>query len=345
MSQEIACFSYNKNHEFSLGDASLKWYYTPQLGADLSKGFDTFQKLDDSKDEHLDSLLTTIMSHEKETGKKIDAHFVTWRGMMTKIMATPFDHQDGFEMNATLYQDCIFIEENNAYKVASRKNEGQNRRRHGPPLEVMQFWGYKFETLATIPAPWGDTERAFIENRVNEVVNNKEQYCSVVRTGIGKSILCLGGEVDAIWDSKPAQKGSPINWVELKTSAEIRGPGDMENFHRKLMKYWIQSFLLGVPKIIVGFRSRDGILLNVQEIETQKIPETVNGKPNPSWNADMCVNFAAAFLECKFPPHPSCHHRPSVSLAGRLLTLSSSHADRQRRRRLANQTAAQVAHD
>lgn len=72
----------------------------------------------------------------------------------------------------------------------------------------------------------------------------------------------------------------------------------MENFHRKLMKYWIQSFLLGVPKIIVGFRSRDGILLDVQEIETQKIPETVNARPNPSWNADMCVNFAASFLEC-----------------------------------------------
>lgn len=278
----------------------MKWYYTPQLGTDLSRGFDTFVKLDDSKDEHLDSLLTTIMSHEKEVGKKIDAHFVTWRGMMTKIMATPFDNQDGFEMNATLYQDCIFIEENNAYKVASRQNEGQNRRRHGPPLEVMQFWGYKFETLATLPAPWGDTSREFIEHRETEVVNNKEQYCSVVRTGIGKAILCLGGEVDAIWDSKPVQKGSPINWVELKTSAEIRGQGDMDNFHRKLMKYWIQSFLLGVPKIIVGFRSRDGILLDVQEIETQRIPETVNGTPNPSWNADLCVNFAAGFLECEF---------------------------------------------
>jgi hypothetical protein len=89
--------------------------------------------------------------------------------------------------------------------------------------------------------------------------------------------------------------------VELKTSAEIRGPGDLEAFHRKLMKYWIQSFLLGVPKIIVGFRTRDGVLVDIQEIETHKIPETVNSGPNPSWNADMCVNFAAAFLDCKLP--------------------------------------------
>jgi RAT1-interacting protein len=161
----------------------------------------------------------------------------------------------------------------------------------------MQFWGYKFETLATLPRPWAEVSRDYIENRENQVVNNKAQYCSVVRTGIGKTILCLGGEVDAIWDSKPAEQGSPVNWVELKTSAEIRGPNDMDHFHRKLMKFWIQSFLLGVPKIIVGFRTRDGILTEVRELETHKIPETVNSRPNPRWNADMCVNFAGAFLE------------------------------------------------
>ncbi|KAH7152295.1 RAI1 like PD-XK nuclease-domain-containing protein [Dactylonectria estremocensis] len=295
--KEFACFSYDDNHQFHLDDSSLKYYYTPTLGADLSKGFDTFQKQDDTGDEHLDSLLRTIIAHEKETGKKIDAKLVTWRGMMTKIMATPFDQLDGFEMNATLYQDCLFVEENHQYKVASRANEGNGRQRRGPSLEVMQFWGYKFETLSTLPTIWADSSRELIENRENEIVNNKAQYCSVVRTGVGKTVLCLGGEVDAIWDSKPETKGSPINWVELKTSAEIRNHGDKENFHRKLMKYWIQSFLLGVPKIMVGFRTRDGILVNVDEIETHKIPETVNSQPNPKWNADMCVNFAGVFLD------------------------------------------------
>ncbi|KAM5342508.1 hypothetical protein ACJ41O_013474 [Fusarium nematophilum] len=283
--KEFACFSYDDNHEFHLDDSSLKYYYTPQLGADLSKGFETFQKQDDSGDEHLDSLLKTIVAHEKETGKKIDAHVVTWRGMMTKIMATPFEQMDGF------------IEENHAFKTASRANQGNGKRRRGPPLEVMQFWGYKFETLSTLPTTWAETSREFIENRENEIVNNKAQYCSVVRTGIGKSVLCLGGEVDAIWDSKPEAQGSPINWVELKTTAEIRNPGDMEAFHRKLMKYWIQSFLLGVPRIVVGFRTRDGILVDTNDMETHRIPDTVNAQPNPKWNADMCVNFAAAFLE------------------------------------------------
>lgn len=63
----------------------MRWYYTPQLGEDLSKGFETFVKHDDSVDEHLDSLLKTIMDHEKQTGAKIDAQIVTWRGCLTKV--------------------------------------------------------------------------------------------------------------------------------------------------------------------------------------------------------------------------------------------------------------------
>lgn len=84
--QEFACFSYDDEHKFHLGDQCMRWYYNPQLGADLSKGFDTFVKHDDSVDEHLDSLLKTIMDHEQKTGQKIDAQVVTWRGCLTKVI-------------------------------------------------------------------------------------------------------------------------------------------------------------------------------------------------------------------------------------------------------------------
>jgi len=55
------------------------------LGTDLSQGFDTFDKHDGSRDEHIDSLLKAIVAHEQEEGKKIDSQIVTWRGMMTKV--------------------------------------------------------------------------------------------------------------------------------------------------------------------------------------------------------------------------------------------------------------------
>ncbi|KAI1170299.1 RAI1 like PD-XK nuclease-domain-containing protein [Nemania sp. FL0916] len=316
--KEFACFSYDGKHEFHLDDSSMQWYYPPRLGANLSKGFDKFDKHDESIDEHLDSLLKTIAAHEKEEGKKIDANVVTWRGMMTKIMSAPFEDRDGFEMTATLYEDCMygpsstyvipdrksltkcsFIEDNYQAKQIAKEQQNQQQRgrrgQHSP--EVMTYWGYKFEALSCLPRPWAEVTRDFIESRDEHTVSNKAQYCSVVRTGIGKTVLCLGGEVDAIWDSKPAEKGAPINWVELKTSVEIRDDRSMNNFERKLMKFWIQSFLLGVPKIIVGFRSHDGILTKLEEIQTASIPETAAKRGVRSWNANTCINFANAFLE------------------------------------------------
>ena len=83
--QEIAYFSYDDQHQFHLDERSLRYYYPPTLGADLSKGFNTFQQLDDTADDHLDGLLKTIIDLEQRTGTRCSADFITWRGMMTKV--------------------------------------------------------------------------------------------------------------------------------------------------------------------------------------------------------------------------------------------------------------------
>ena len=83
--QEIAYFSYDDEHQFHLDESSLRYYYPPRLPADLSQGFDTFEHLNDSGDEHLDALLETIIALEKKTGSKCEADIITWRGMMTKV--------------------------------------------------------------------------------------------------------------------------------------------------------------------------------------------------------------------------------------------------------------------
>lgn len=101
-----------------------------------------------------------------------------------------------------------------------------------------------------------------------------------------------------MWDIKPEDTSSPINWVELKTSAEIHNDRDQIKFERKLLKIWIQSFLLGVPKVVVGFRDKNGILQRVEELEVQSIPEKVKAQGRRLWDGNICINFAARFLEC-----------------------------------------------
>lgn len=101
-----------------------------------------------------------------------------------------------------------------------------------------------------------------------------------------------------VWDCKPENKDQAIHWVELKTAADIQSDRDMLKYERKLLKFWAQSFLLGVPTIIVGFRNQKGILQRLEELETKSIPGLVKRSGKGSWDGNTCINFAAAFLDC-----------------------------------------------
>jgi RAT1-interacting protein len=166
------------------------------------------------------------------------------------------------------------------------------------PIDVLtEGPGYKFEAVSLLSTPWAEATREEIENRDAKPVNNEAQYCSIVTTGIGSTSMILGGEVDAVLGAKPDNPNDAIPWVELKTAQQPTTQKDDIKYERKLLKFWAQSFLLGVPKIVVGFRSPDGHLLKLVEHETQKIPSVVKRQGQGTWDGNTCINFAAAMLE------------------------------------------------
>jgi RAT1-interacting protein len=66
--------------------------------------------------------------------------------------------------------------------------------------------------------------------------------------------------------------------------------------NRKLIKFYFQSFLLGVPEILVGFRSTRGILQQTQIFPTLELPRLVRGKPN-AWDPNVCLDWGNQLLE------------------------------------------------
>jgi len=142
------------------------------------------------------------------------------------------------------------------------------------------------------------------------------QWCHVVETKLGSSRLILGGEVDCV---KGRFMGNTSSLVELKTSQELRHKGDEARFDKKLLKFWAQSFLLGVPDIFVGFRSSQGIVQSTQPFRTLDIPRIVRGKGQNSWDAGACLDFAERFLAflratmSDSPPDPSVVWRLTFS--------------------------------
>jgi RAT1-interacting protein len=301
--QEVTHFSYDDNHQYKEDESGVNYYCSPQIGADLKEGYNTFRHFEEKTDPHLDSLLRAVASKEMRTGKKEEADFVTWRGMMTKIMTAPFDMFAEFSMFATLHDGTIYIEEDFPDRAAQRAQEATRpppkwQDPNMPDHKMMTYWGYKFETLSLLPTPPSATPREIIDARPRAPTSNYAQHCSIVRTGFGPHTLLLGGEVDGLSAPKPSSPSDAIPWIELKTAEAIppnASNRDILKFERKLLKFWAQSFLLGVPKIIVGWRSKMGILTGVQELETNKIPGMVR-RGTQCWDGNTCINFAAAFL-------------------------------------------------
>lgn len=66
------------------------------------------------------------------------------------------------------------------------------------------FAGYKFEELSTLDKTCDESTRQEIETRNKNVVDNIQQYCSIVKTQLGSSSIIMGGEVDCLWGKSPA---------------------------------------------------------------------------------------------------------------------------------------------
>ncbi|KAK3846263.1 MAG: RAI1 like PD-XK nuclease-domain-containing protein [Linnemannia gamsii] len=307
---EIGSFSYDEQRNFIMDDSQLKYYFPPDLTKpnNLSANYEKYISRDLTVDEHIDALLDALIcirerEQEQGDGEKepnatsmTQANFICYRGLLTKIMCTPYARNEPWEMGATLYNGSIYIEEH----VSAEKRE--NAAGHNDRHKLMSYWGYRFETICNISKPISELRRIGKTNtrkrsRLDGIVDTNLQYCTVARTKIGSNSIIMGAEVDCTSEPKKAPPHNPLsNYIELKTSRVISNAREQNSFERhKLLKFWAQSFLPGIPTIIVGFRDDDGNVITVKNFKTMEIPRLVRGKEG-AWDTTICINFLDAVL-------------------------------------------------
>ncbi|SNX85379.1 related to Protein RAI1 [Melanopsichium pennsylvanicum] len=258
----------------------------PVFGADLNYGLERFTQRDDSLPEHLDALVAALQHRtENATGSEAEkdeldrerrrADVVTWRGIITKICSAYEQNakakfHDSIELNAMMLDNTLYLEE---YTSAEAKAQKANKEAN-PKMKRMGYYGYCFESYCTVdtPAqvnqpfcainPRTDSGTGLVRHPVgwSGDVNTNVQWCQVVKTKLGENRLVIGGEVDAV-EYNPITGKQEM--VELKTSMQMtrfqrgkfgKAMADQERFEKKLLKFFLQSYLLGVGKIVVGFR-------------------------------------------------------------------------------------------
>ncbi|CAI5757437.1 unnamed protein product [Candida verbasci] len=287
-------FHYDPNHE------NINYYYFPNTkideNIDLQSGFKNFKQIPIQDNlPNFKSFFKFLIEYEKENGK-VSSDIVTFRGIMTRILSLPNNLSDPIDLYIVAYDGSLFVKLDDEMELKRQKDQ-DNRQRQTTSKEKYEFIkkceyaGYKFETITTLKRPWADTSRSTIEKRNKKVVNNYEQFLSVIKTGIGKNKIVLIGEVDCCWNYVPDEKSKILsNYVELKTTRLIENNMQVVNFEsKKLFKTWCQCFLMGITKIIYGFRDDNLILRNIEFYNTDEIPVMLKNNPL-THNSDKKVN-------------------------------------------------------
>ncbi|KAM9921641.1 hypothetical protein OXX59_006367 [Metschnikowia pulcherrima] len=307
LKQPKELFSYSRNidgewqtDEKVSKQEGLNYFYFPDSYVDkqyaLSGGIKTYKKIPDAENvADFASLLKSLQAHEQASGKKVKADIITFRGVMTKLLSLPYFLNNEIHLYVIAYDGQIYIKNDDERDLKKRASEQEKLSREPEKEKHMQtceYGGYKFETLATLPKPWAETSRSVIEKRHKKVVNNYEQYISVVRTGIGKVKTLLAGEVDCVWDYVPESGDILPHYAELKTSRVVETPQQAFQFEKKLFRTWAQCFLLGITRMVYGFRDDNYILRDVEVYRTEEVPVLIkdNGIPGRNGPKVMCMN-------------------------------------------------------
>ncbi|KAJ1971089.1 decapping endonuclease targeting mRNA, partial [Dimargaris xerosporica] len=226
---EILSYSLDNDRRICYDDRGLSCYYEAPLGTCLFDRFETFKARDITINEHLDSLLLSLV-HAKAT-KTLDLtkqpRFVTFRGLLTRILCLPFQNREDWELGATRYNGTIYIEE---HLTEARLRSQPSTRKH----KLLTYSGYRFETVSTIPVEPSDiagSDDPRLTERHGLDTNNMAEFNVVFRTKLGNHSILFGAEIDCVSHGKH-KDGRTDRYMELKTSGVITNRKGRESFQR-----------------------------------------------------------------------------------------------------------------
>eukprot|EP00049_Salpingoeca_infusionum_P018315 m.356637 g.356637 ORF g.356637 m.356637 type:complete len:656 (-) comp17594_c0_seq1:2610-4577(-) len=229
-------------------------------------------------------------------------NFISWRGLLTKMMVYLKDiNCRSKTFVAAKVGNTIFL---NEYESPSARTR---RLTQTPSHELSCYSGFRFESYATIPsASVGDqaaqgeeagpdygacgetahelsSETVSDEQIASAVVNTHTGYWSVFETTLDARFRILAaGEVDAT---------DPVTGelLELKTVIDM---ATAKPTHKKfrLMKWWAQSHLAGIKRLVAGYRDNDHTLARMETLDVEGIPAhcAEGNEERPFWFPAQC---------------------------------------------------------
>uniref|UniRef100_A0AC34FGG5 Decapping nuclease n=1 Tax=Panagrolaimus sp. ES5 TaxID=591445 RepID=A0AC34FGG5_9BILA len=236
---------------------------------DLSEGFETYDPK--PSDEGLSAVLQYILK-KAEPGQSLkevihEADFVCYRGNLTKISASPYEQGGiGWKFAITKFKDTFFFME------LDTDTRIEERKKATPKEKMFEFWGHKFETY--IFAKEGE------EPTPKDPVSTWEEMGAFFVTSFPENGE-KEPEIKVFYSAEMDGLDSEGKHVEVKTQFKNLFIGRF--FSKKAMKWYIQSKLVGIDDVVVGFRTESGIVNKVKKVNLEGLEQKCK-----EWKSDVC---------------------------------------------------------
>ena len=213
---------------------------------------------------------------------------ITWRGILTKILYTPVDWKSEWTMYG--------VYRNNSTIYLGEKKELEAPTKY---QECASYGGFKFESICMVPleeksssnSAFNDSLCVPLKDRMMIPVNAIAYFGIVYRSRLGRFNILASAEVDGV-----DTNGS--DYVELKTQRILSSEKDHHYFFRdKLLKFWLQSYLAGIPRLLLGWRDDTFQLKHLEYINVADIPEIITTNARMNWNGMGLIKFGQVFFE------------------------------------------------
>ncbi|KAJ8678814.1 hypothetical protein QAD02_014601 [Eretmocerus hayati] len=293
----VGYFSLNTQSRLYSQDLSQLKYYNgatirgskTKVNLNLSEGINQVIRKPGNLNEKIDHLLQWITENHETIKASPDQNrwlrpdFVCFRGLLTRICSTPYNDQEDWIICAAKFQGTIYL---CAFDTEEQKHKFANMSEKN--LKFMS-WGFKFEQFLLSETPNGTPI-------TTKPVNEAEEFCCLYKSKLGKNTLFYGAEMDGVCSSQPLQE--PIDWktkkfVELKTNRMVKTDWQEKIYKKKLLKWWCQSFLVGIEDVICGNRTDSGKVFEIENIKVSDMPKICQD----FWNPCDSMNFCNKFLD------------------------------------------------
>ncbi|KAK1932516.1 Decapping nuclease DXO [Phytophthora citrophthora] len=279
--QEIAYFSKNADN-VCFDRSNLLMYKKAETGARLLDGIEDYTSKDETDPTAppapIAPLLSALEHFQGGEKDRKQPHFVTYRNNLNKIMGTPYNSKNDWTMEVEKRDGCVYLDVRRTQQdIESNRNPHENQKRGA-------FAGRRFEIYSTHSKTRDDEQRK---------VNEDEEFCSISAMTLGAKRLVVAAEIDCYEEKADSTQGRR-EYIELKTFRLLQTEKDQFVFERfKLLAFWIQSFLVGTPKIVCAFRNDDFQVSKLQSFRVTEIPNFCR----KHWSPVVCLNFTNALLD------------------------------------------------